>query len=157
MKKVTILGIFILVLDQIIKQIIAITIPLDRSVSVIGDFFKLTYVRNYGAAWSVLSGNRFFLIIVALASLFFLYYFLHNRILNRSESIIYGCLLGGILGNLYDRIVYGYVIDYLEFTFFDYHYPIFNFADICIVISVFCLIILIWKGDVNHGTNGRSK
>lgn len=157
MKKVTILGIFILVLDQIIKQIIAITIPLDRSVSVIGDFFKLTYVRNYGAAWSVLSGNRFFLIIVALASLFFLYYFLHNCILNRSESIIYGCLLGGILGNLYDRIVYGYVIDYLEFTFFDYHYPIFNFADICIVISVFCLIILIWKGDVNHGTNGRSK
>lgn len=64
-------------------------------------------------------------------------------------QIIYGILLGGIIGNLIDRIIYGYVIDYLNFNIFGYNFPVFNFADICIVISIFIIIIEILKGDKN--------
>lgn len=60
-------------------------------------------------------------------------------------------MIGGILGNLFDRIIYGYVIDYLDFYIFGYNFPIFNIADICIVISVILIIIdTLWggKGEV---------
>lgn len=57
-------------------------------------------------------------------------------------------LLGGILGNLLDRIIYGYVIDYISLNIMGYSFPIFNFADICIVIAILLMIIKTIKGDV---------
>ena len=56
-------------------------------------------------------------------------------------------LIGGIIGNLIDRIIYGYVIDYLDFNIFGYNYPVFNLADSMIVISIILLILFINKGD----------
>ena len=64
---------------------------------------------------------------------------LYNK-LNKLDYIIYSLLYGGIVGNLFDRIVYGYVIDYLDFYIFNYNFPVFNFADVCIVISVILII-----------------
>ena len=65
---------------------------------------------------------------------------------------IYSLLIGGILGNLFDRIIYGYVVDYLDFYFFNYNFPIFNIADICIVCSVVLIII-----DTLRGGKGEIK
>ena len=59
-------------------------------------------------------------------------------------------LIGGILGNLFDRIIYGYVIDYLDFYILGYNYPVFNIADMCIVISVFLIIIDTIRGGFNE-------
>ena len=64
------------------------------------------------------------------------------------DVFIYSLLLSGILGNLLDRIIHGYVIDYLSFNFGKYYFPIFNFADICIVISILLILIRMIKEDV---------
>ena len=73
----------------------------------------------------------------------------NNVKLKNIDKIIYGVLLGGIIGNLIDRVLYGYVIDYLSFNIFGYSFPIFNFADICIVLSMIGLIIWSCIGGKN--------
>jgi len=150
MKKKLILFIILgVLLDQVIKIIIANTFDLNQSINIIDNFFRLTYVHNYGAAFSILSGNRIFLIIVTIISLLLIYFLLIKKNnLNKLETVIYSLLIAGILGNFIDRIIYGYVIDYLDFNIFGYNFPIFNIADTLIVISVIILLILSFKGDV---------
>lgn len=128
--------------DQIIKIIVMGTMGINSSISVIDNFFSLTYVENDGAAWSIFSGNRIFLIIISIIALILIYlYFFKNQNLTKFELINYSILIGGIFGNLLDRIKFGKVIDYLDFQIFGYGFPVFNFADICIVISVILLLI----------------
>ena len=108
-------------------------------------------LHNTGAAFSILTSNTILLILVSIVALNLIYFFLiRNRDLTKLENVIYGVLIGGILGNLIDRIIHGYVIDYLDFTIFGYAFPVFNFADICIVISIFLIIILTCKGEKNE-------
>lgn len=139
---------FILVLiDQIIKILVSNMI---ESIVIIKNFFNLTYVENTGAAFSILENNTLFLIIITLISLFLIYKFLlKNKEFNKLEIITYSLLIGGIIGNLIDRIVYGYVIDYLEFIILNRHMPIFNFADICIVIGTFLFLFITIKEEKN--------
>lgn len=128
--------------DQIIKIIVMGTMGINSSISVIDNFFSLTYVENDGAAWSIFGGNRIFLIIISIIALILIYlYFFKNQNLTKFELINYSILIGGIFGNLLDRIKFGKVIDYLDFQIFGYGFPVFNFADICIVISVILLLI----------------
>lgn len=128
--------------DQIIKIIVMGTMGINSSISIIDNFFSLTYVENDGAAWSIFSGNRIFLIIISIIALILIYlYFFKNQNLTKFELINYSILIGGIFGNLLDRIKFGKVIDYLDFQIFGYGFPVFNFADICIVISVILLLI----------------
>lgn len=135
-------------IDQLIKIIVSNIALLNTPYEVIKNFFYLTHVRNLGAAWGIFYGNRYFLILVSLFALFIFYFvFIRNKKLSKFESISFGILLGGIIGNLIDRIVYGYVIDYLDFQIFNYDFPIFNFADTCIVISIILIIIKIIKDD----------
>lgn len=142
-----------IILDQLIKYIIDAIFALHASIPVIADFFSITYVRNYGAAFSMLDGNRFLLIMIGFLALGLLYVlFLKGKKLHTIESVTYGLLISGIVGNLMDRIGRGYVIDYLDFTLFGYSFPVFNVADICIVISVVLLIIMIIKEEI-HGKN----
>ena len=75
-----------------------------------------------------------------------IHHLLKKEVLTRQTSIYYGMLIGGIVGNLIDRLVFGYVIDYLDFYIFGYNYPIFNLADVLIVISVILIIIFSFKG-----------
>jgi len=148
MKKVGFITFLCIVIDQMVKIIVSSTLKLNYSNEIISNFFNLTYVQNDGAAWSIFSGNRLFLIFVAIMSIILIYvYFIKNKKLTNFENITYGLLLGGIIGNLIDRIIFGYVIDYLDFLIFNYNFPIFNFADICIVVSVFLLIIDIFRGE----------
>ena len=128
--------------DQIIKIIVMGTMGVNSSVSIIDNFFSLTYVENDGAAWSIFSGNRVFLIIISIIALVLIYlYFFKNQNMKKFELINYSILIGGILGNLLDRIKFGKVIDYLDFNIFGFSFPVFNFADICIVVSVILLLI----------------
>ena len=148
MKKVGFITFLCIVIDQMVKIIVSSTLKLNYSNEIISNFFNLTYVQNDGAAWSIFSGNRLFLIFVAIMSIILIYvYFIKNKKLTNFENITYGLLLGGIIGNLIDRIIFGYVIDYLDFLIFNYNFHIFNFADICIVVSVFLLIIDIFRGE----------
>lgn len=149
MKKISIVAIIAILIDQIIKIIISNSINYLDSIKVIPGFFNITNVHNTGAAWSMFSGKQIVLIFVAIIVVATIYlFFIKDKKLNNLEQIIYGLLIGGICGNLIDRIIYNYVIDYLEFIFGSYHYPVFNFADILIVVSIFALIILSFKEDL---------
>jgi signal peptidase II len=78
----------------------------------------------------ILTGSRILLIIVAIISLFLIYFVLiRNKKLNNFDILCFGLLYGGIIGNLIDRVVRGYVVDYLEFIIVNYNFPIFNVAD----------------------------
>lgn len=163
MKKITILALCCVVLDQFVKWIITHMIDFMEQVFVIPDFFYITYVRNYGAAWSILDGNRAFFIFMAFFCLALIYYFfIYHQKLSKREILGYGLLIGGIIGNLIDRMILGYVVDYIGLIFFGYHYPVFNIADVCIVGSVFIILYHLWKernsdGTDNHRQRGSSR
>ena len=151
MIKISLISILCILIDQITKLIVTTNINLNNSITIINNFFSLTYVKNYGAAWSILSGNRLLLIIIALISLFLIYnFFIKNKELKTLEIITYGLLIGGIIGNLIDRIIFGYVIDFFDFLIFNYNFPVFNFADIFIVVSAGLLIIDTFRGETHE-------
>ena len=154
MKKIIFICISCLIIDQLLKLSVS-TMVLNSSLKIINNFFSLTYVHNYGAAFSILTGNKLFLILITIFALIFIYYFLiKNEKRTLINDILYGVLYGGILGNLVDRIFRGYVIDYLDFNIFGYSFPIFNFADICIVISIILIMIISIRGNKN-GANSN--
>lgn len=157
MKKLTIISIVTILLDQIIKYLIITNLKFTESINIIRNFFRITYLQNEGAAWSILSGNRIPLIIITLLALMFIFVLIKKKEkFLKIEYVFYGTLIGGIIGNLIDRIRYGFVIDYLDFNFGGYNYPVFNFADMCIVISTIVLIIISIKEDKN-GNKSRKK
>lgn len=155
MKKIGIYGAIYLFLDQIIKRIITVFVGLGESISIIPNFFHFTYVRNTGAAWSILEGNTVFLIAISFVAIALVYWFmLKDKKIEKIEEIGYGILLGGILGNLFDRVMLGYVIDFFHFTFGNYSFPVFNVADIGIVIGTFIIIFIMIKEDW-HANSSR--
>ncbi len=148
MKKISLISFICIIVDQLVKILVTKTLILNKSIILINNFFNLTYVTNSGAAWSIFNGNRFFLIMVAIISIIIIYmFFIKNKNLKKIEIITYGLLFGGIFGNLIDRLIFGYVIDYLDFCILNYDFPIFNIADICIVVSVFLIILDIFRGE----------
>ena len=142
MKKICIYSLILIVIDQLIKCIISSNMILNTSITLIKDFFNITYVRNIGAAFSILEGNRMFLIIVALIVLIGIYLLIKNKTFKKIETIVYTLIISGIIGNLIDRIIYGYVIDYADFKLLGYNMPIFNLADSLIVIGCILLFII---------------
>ena len=142
MKKLTIYSIVLFVIDLVTKILITNFMRVGDQIKIIPNFFSIMYVRNTGAAFSILENSRFFFIIAGILVLIFIYLFLvRNKTLNMYLIICYSMLIGGIMGNLYDRIVYGYVVDFLSFNIFGYYFPVFNIADSFIVISIILLII----------------
>ena len=142
MKKVYIIALISLIIDQIVKILVSNYLILGQTTKIINNFFYLTYVQNTGAAFSILIGYRYILIIITLIFLYYLYKYTKKQTnLNKLAILSHGLLLGGIIGNLIDRIIYGYVIDYLDFMIFNYNFPIFNLADTFIVIG--CIILVI--------------
>lgn len=141
-KKVLTFSSVILIIDQIVKTLVVNFIQEGKVIPLIGDFFSLTYVKNDGAAWNLFSGNRYFLIAVSLLFLYaaFKYFILDNSI-TKYEFVGYGLIIGGVLGNLIDRIVSGNVVDYLSFHVFKYAYPVFNIADASIVIGTGLILL----------------
>ena len=142
MKKLTIYSIVLFVIDLVTKILITNFMRVGDQIKIIPNFLSIMYVRNTGAAFSILENSIFFFIIAGILVLIFIYLFLvRNKTLNMYLIICYSMLIGGIIGNLYDRIVYGYVVDFLSFNIFGYYFPVFNIADSFIVISIILLII----------------
>lgn len=141
----------LIIIDQLIKGIVVSNITLGSSIVIINNFFEITNVNNTGAAWSILSNNTLLLIIISVFALIAIYqYFIKNKKLNKYESYAYATLYAGIIGNLIDRIVFGHVKDFLAFNIFGYNFPVFNMADIYIVLSMIFVIYFIYKEDT-HG------
>ncbi len=141
----------VLVLDQLTKTMVRINIDLHDSLpilkSLFGDTFMLAHVNNTGAAFSIGFTsdlvNRWFFIITTLLAVAFIIYLLY-RAEHRLHVVSFGLVLGGAIGNLIDRIIYGGVTDFFSVDFPDFimqRFPIFNVADSCIFIGV-CLLLI---------------
>ena len=147
-KKIIILTIIIFLLDLISKVLITSYLDLNNSINIIGDFFKINLVHNYGAAFSILTDKTLFIIIISIIALILIIYMIKkDNKLTKLNIIYYSFILGGILGNLCNRLCLGYVIDFLDFNIFGYEFPIFNLADTFIVISIILMIFELFKGS----------
>ena len=149
MTTIIILSIIFLVIDQISKLIIKLLEP-NEVITIIKNFFYIIYTNNTGAAFSILLGKRIFLIVVAILIIgILLYYIKKNKVDGKLNIIAFSLIIGGSLGNLIDRIVRGYVVDFISIKLGSYNFPIFNIADTLIVVGVFLLLIGNTGGNKN--------
>lgn len=144
MIKTSIFFLFLIFLDQGSKLYIENNFLLGESQPVIEGIFHFTYVRNTGVSFGMLADNLFLILILQLIIIFILIY-LKTKLLPDHFFInfCYVFIFAGAIGNLIDRFIYGYVIDFFDFQI----WPVFNFADIYIVLGVFGLILFIFKTD----------
>lgn len=130
-------------IDQATKYWIATSLTINEQIPVIGNFFLITSHRNRGAAFGILQDQRWFFIVVTTVVLIGIVWYMlkirksGNRLLQTALALV----LGGAIGNFFDRALTGEVVDFLQFNFGSYTFPIFNVADSCIVVGV-ALIIL---------------
>lgn len=155
-KRFFIISFAVALIDQISKLIIINLLTLNESIKIITNFFYITYLQNTGVAFGLEVGKRSVLIGFSVVALMVIIkWLLSDDQLKNKEKWGFALLIGGVIGNLVDRIFYGYVIDWLDFYFFNYNYPVFNIADLAIV-SGAVLIILGMGGRVKDG-NDKNK
>lgn len=153
-KRNIMLVILLLLIDQGSKGLME-AILTGKSITVIPNFFSLVFVTNTGAAWSIMQGNTLFLIILGIIAIFSLIFVMPTIKESIWKSISFTMLYAGIIGNLLDRAIFHYVKDFLKFTIFGYEYPVFNFADIFIVVGAILLIVAAWKGNIDEKNKRR--
>ena len=155
----------VVILDRITKRIVVHQLPNGQAHTVIPGIFRITDVHNTGAAFSmfaetaspvtirnILIAFSVFAVLILLAMLWRV-----GRTLTVS-SIALALILGGAFGNLYDRVRYHYVVDFLEVHIHTYHWPDFNLADSCIVIGACLLLLEIFRPQpVDQEVTGRSE
>ena len=130
--------IVVLLLDQFIKYMINKFMEINTSIKVIPNFFSIFYVRNKGAAFSILEDSTILIIIISVIFIVILdSYIKKEKNFTPLSVLSLGMIMGGIFGNLMDRVIYHSVIDYLAFG----NFPVFNLADIGITVGVGLLII----------------
>lgn len=154
-KKVYIITLLSFIIDQVSKALVSTCFSLNESVKLINNFLYLNYINNTGASFSILTNTKYLLIVLSLIAIVIIIRYINtfkNTIFNR---IGLGLLLGGILGNLSDRILFGYVKDFISLYIFGYSFPVFNIADICIVVGVIILIISILRGEDKNGSSSK--
>ena len=144
-----IVGLLLLVIDQLVKSAVSNQIALGTVKSFIPGVLSLTNLRNDGAAWSILSGNQIFFYLITVVALVVLIYLL----VTQRQPLLYQCgltlMITGTLGNFIDRIRLKYVVDMFQIDFFNF--PIFNIADMCLTFGVIILFIAIIRDERIEG------
>ena len=141
MKKFYILSSVLILIDRVVKILVQNFLT-SNELFIIKNFFYITYVKNIGAAFSIFEGMQLIFILLGIIVSSYILYYVKKYSIN---NIGYAMLLSGVIGNIIDRIVFGYVIDYLGFIIFNRYMPIFNLADSLIVVGAILIFI---KGDV---------
>lgn len=145
--------------DQLIKLYINGSLKLYEERGFIPHVLSITHIRNSGAAWSIMEGKTWFLVLLPIvmiaAALWFMY---RNRSGSKLALVSLALVVGGGIGNLIDRVRLHEVIDYLKCELFDF--PIFNFADICVVVGaiLFCIYMIFFdESDKTDKSANKSK
>ena len=125
----------IVVLDQITKALVVANIPLDGYVEAIPGLFHLTYIRNTGAAFSMLEGQRVFFFLVTAVFLAGIIWCIVKKVFPKPYFWIFAVIAGGAIGNLIDRAARGFVVDMFNVLFM--RFAVFNVADIFVVVGGF--------------------
>lgn len=139
-------GVLAFVTDMASKSVVAARLALGETIPVIPGFFQITYVLNPGAAFGLLPHQRELFIAVSVVAVLLILY--HTRRPEGQVGVLpyaMGLMLGGALGNLADRVRLGRVVDFLDFYWRDWHYPVFNLADVSIVLGVGLFMLHYWR------------
>lgn len=151
---VFILTAIIIILDQVTKFAAIKHLKHQKPIVIIEDFFQLNYVENRGAAFGILQGRRLlFLVITIIVVLVISFYLIkyYNQ-MTPLTRISFAMLIGGAVGNLIDRIRWGYVVDFISVKLINkYDFPVFNIADICVVLSTLFIIYLVLFDKIEIG------
>ncbi|MDN3651709.1 signal peptidase II [Thalassotalea ponticola] len=155
------LALLMLIVDQATKQLVVATMDYRQSIAVM-PFFNLTYVHNTGAAFSFLADQGgwqrwFFSAIAALMSVLLVVWMAKTPKQQKLISIAFALILSGALGNLIDRLMFGYVIDFLDFYLGNYHWPAFNVADSAIFVGAALMIFDAFTSDDKTTLNAQSQ
>ena len=140
--KLIFLLLIIILGDQISKKIIVDNIDILSNRSFI--IFKINYIENYGAAFNLFYGNTLFLSVVSIfSSIILTYLIFYKRDIKEFDKVGPGLILAGTIGNGIDRIIKGFVVDFINLQFINF--PVFNIADISINVGFFLLLISIFN------------
>lgn len=138
-------------IDQLTKFIISGSFQLYETRPLIDGVFSLTYIQNRGMAWGMLKGRRVFFMIMTLLVLLLCFY-IYSNIADKKKFLLLRIslivLISGAIGNMIDRFKLGYVIDFFDFELINF--PVFNVADIYVVVSMFVIFILLMTKYDNH-------
>ena len=135
-------SIFIIIIDQFTKYLMFYNYKTVINKDYL--LFRLDFVKNYGAAFNIFSGNRIFLSCISIIfSILLTYLILRKNTINKYDLYSYSFILGGTIGNGMDRILRGFVIDFINLNFINF--PVFNIADISINIGFIFLLYSIFK------------
>lgn len=147
----TLISIICFVIDFTTKTIAINKLVEFEKNEIVSEFFYFTLCYNTGGAWSIFSGNVAFLIAVSVIALGIVVY---TMIKSKTKFYKYSSALfiGGLIGNLYDRMFFGKVIDFLDFVIFGYDFPVFNVADCFICIGVGLMLIALIREEKQDGT-----
>ena len=148
--KEVVIAIFTIIIDQIIKSIMQIY---NVHLILIDNILSIDYCYNQGAAWNILSGHLYLLILITIIMLVVIYSLMFSYKENKLTNLSFGLLFGGVVSNLLDRIIFGYVRDFISLGSF----PVFNIADASIVVGVILIIIISLKGDVKNEDKCRGR
>ena len=146
----TIVIVLLVILDQLVKYLVKTNIPLGGAVPFLPGILGLTHIHNTGAAFSMLSGARWFFVLLTVAFVIFgMWVLLTGRLRHPLGKWSWVLVLAGAIGNLIDRCLYGYVVDMFEVQFM--RFAIFNVADIFVVVGgiLFCIYYLFLHDKLN--------
>jgi len=142
-------------LDQLTKHMVHNQLPLGQSICVIPGLFQLRHINNTGAAWGIFPGGNLWLALLSIVMLGVIVAF-RGAFLSKSllDRIIMGLMIGGIVGNLIDRVKLGHVVDFLDFYWKDHHFPAFNVADaaICTAVGLYIISQLLTRREQRLST-----
>ena len=138
------LALILLIADQFTKVLILGYYQLGDA-TYVTSFFNIVRVHNSGAAFSFLASasgwQRWFFTVIGIAAAIFILWMLRSHSGQKLFSFALACILGGAVGNVIDRLLHGYVVDFLDFHYAGWHFPAFNIADAAITVGAVCLIL----------------
>lgn len=147
----------LLVVDLVTKYVFDAVLADGETMKVVPFLFNFKLVHNFGAAWGIMAGKQVFLIGLSIVFLaIFVFYYIKEPNKTWLLNVTFGFLFAGCLGNLYDRIIFGYVRDFIQFDFWQ-SFPIFNFADValCLGVVLFVIYLIIYFVKTNKDTKNK--
>lgn len=154
-------SVLIVVIDQVSKYFVLKCIPVGGLVPVWDGVFHLTHVQNSGMAFSMLEGARVFFVLMTIAAFILLYFAIKEKWVTHPVGLwALAMIAGGAVGNLIDRIRWGYVVDMIEVEFLPFNFAVFNVADCFVVVGAILLVIYAFffdKGKDKEKSKGENQ
>ena len=152
-KKILIFSFIFFIIDIASKVLLNHFLVLGKAYKIMDKFLYITLAYNDGISFSMLKGQKYLIILISLIIMVFLYIYMKKFKENKRNIIAFSLIYGGLFGNLINRLVTGYVIDFIDVYIFNYNYPIFNLADSFIFIGICLLLYAIFKGEDNENNS----